>query len=63
MEIQRFMLILINYRNSTYWLRDGSYVRLKTVDIGYTLPKALVNKIHFNNVRIFLDWNQFTYMV
>lgn len=33
-----------NYRNSTYWLRDGSYVRLKTVDIGYTLPKALVNK-------------------
>ena len=43
-----------NYRNSTYWLRDGSYVRLKTVDIGYTLPKALVNKIHFNNVRIFL---------
>ncbi len=43
-----------NYRNSTYWLRDGSYVRIKTVDIGYTLPKALVNKIHFNNVRIFL---------
>ena len=43
-----------NYRNSTYWLRDCSYVRLKTVDIGYTLPKALVNKIHFNNVRIFL---------
>ncbi len=43
-----------NYRNSTFWLRDGSYVRLKTVDIGYTIPKNVVNKLHFNNVRIFL---------
>lgn len=42
-----------NYRKSTFWLRDGSYVRLKTLDIGYTLPKALVNKVRFNNVRIF----------
>ena len=43
-----------NYRNSTYWLRNGSYVRLKTIDVGYTLPKKIVNKIHFNNVRIFM---------
>ncbi len=43
-----------NYRNSTFWLRNGSYLRLKTVDIGYTLPKALVNKLHFNNIRVFV---------
>lgn len=43
-----------NYRNSTYWLRNGSYLRLKTVDIGYTLPKKWVNKIRFNNIRIFM---------
>lgn len=43
-----------NYRNSTYWLRNGSYLRLKTVDIGYTLPKKWVNKIRFNNIRIFV---------
>ena len=54
-----------NYRNSTYWLRNGSYVRLKTIDVGYTLPKKIVNKIHFNNVRIFmtgtnlLTWSSF----
>jgi len=42
-----------NNRASTYWLRDASYLRLKTLDIGYSLPKALVNKAHFNNVRIF----------
>ena len=33
-----------NYRNSTYWLRNGSYVRLKTIDVGYTLPKKIVNR-------------------
>ncbi len=43
-----------NFRNSTYWMRNGSYLRLKTLDIGYTLPKALVNKLHFNNIRIFM---------
>lgn len=42
-----------NERNSTFWLRDGSYLRLKTLEIGYTLPKTLVNKIKFNDIRIF----------
>lgn len=42
-----------NYQRSTYWLRDGRYLRLKTLELGYTLPKSLVNKIHFNNIRIF----------
>ena len=42
-----------NNRASTYWLRDGSYLRLKTLDIGYSLPKALVNKMHMNKVRFF----------
>lgn len=43
-----------NYRASTFWLRDGSYLRLKTLDIGYSLPKSLVNRAHLNNVRFFL---------
>ena len=42
-----------NYRASTYWLRDGSYLRLKTLEIGYTLPKAIVNKMRFNKIRVF----------
>lgn len=42
-----------NFRQSTYWLRNGSYLRLKTLEIGYSLPKAIVNKIHFNNMRFF----------
>ena len=54
-----------NYQQSTYWLRNGSYLRLKTVEVGYTLPTQLVNKVHFNTVRIFfvgtnlLKWSAF----
>ena len=43
-----------NYRQSTYWLRNGSYLRLKTLELGYSIPKPLVNKIRFNNIRLFL---------
>lgn len=42
-----------NFQKSTFWLRDGSYLRLKTVEVGYTLPKSVVNKIHFSNIRFF----------
>lgn len=42
-----------NEQKSTFWLRNGAYMRLKTLDIGYTLPTALVNKAHLNKVRFF----------
>ena len=34
-----------------------SYLRLKTLEVGYTLPKQVTNKIHINKVRIFLLGN------
>ncbi|MFV0591737.1 MAG: SusC/RagA family TonB-linked outer membrane protein [Draconibacterium sp.] len=43
-----------NYRNSTFWLRNGSYLRLKTVDVGYTIPKHIANRFRCNNVRIYV---------
>lgn len=43
-----------NFRNSTFWLRDGRYFRLKNLDVGYTLPKQIVNKIHFQNIRFYV---------
>lgn len=42
-----------NQQKSTFWLRNGSYLRLKTLEVGYTLPKSIVNKIKFNNIRVF----------
>lgn len=42
-----------NYQKSTYWLRNGAYMRWKRLDVGYTFPAKLVNKIHLNTVRVF----------
>jgi TonB-linked SusC/RagA family outer membrane protein len=48
---------------STRWVEDGSYLRLKNVQIGYTFPKALTNKISSQgSVRVYLTGrNIFTF--
>ncbi len=43
-----------NYRPSTYWLRDATYLRLKTLEFGYTLPKVLTNKLYLGKVRVYI---------
>jgi TonB-linked SusC/RagA family outer membrane protein len=42
-----------NIQGSTWWLRDGSFLRLKTVEMGYTLPG--IRKIHMQSGRIYLS--------
>ncbi|WP_447640374.1 MULTISPECIES: SusC/RagA family TonB-linked outer membrane protein [Chitinophagaceae] len=42
-----------NDRNSTYWLRNGKYLRLRNVDIGYTIPKEILNRLHINSLRVY----------
>jgi TonB-linked SusC/RagA family outer membrane protein len=46
-----------NYRNSTFWLRNGSYLRLKTVEIGYSLPQQWVRKMYMTKARFYLLGN------
>ena len=36
-------------------MEDGSYLRLKNVQLGYTLPKTLVGKIGLSHVRFYLS--------
>jgi hypothetical protein len=38
---------------SDFWMQDATYLRLKTLEIGYSLPKSLITKIGFSNVRVF----------
>lgn len=38
---------------STYWLEDASYMRLKNIQIGYTLPAALTKKVNIQNCRFY----------
>ena len=42
-----------NNRNSTQYLRDGSFLRLKNLEFGYTLPKKLLDKTFINTVRFY----------
>ncbi|TCD25443.1 SusC/RagA family TonB-linked outer membrane protein [Pedobacter psychrodurus] len=44
-----------NEATSSYWLHDGSYVRLKNVELGYTLPKTLTNKLKLASIRFFVN--------
>jgi len=40
---------------STYWLHDATYSRLKTIQMGYTIPKNLCTKIHIKSLRVYLS--------
>lgn len=40
---------------STYFLQDASYLRLKNLVIGYTLPVALAQKVKMKNLRVYLS--------
>ena len=51
-------MIIIN-KSPLSGLKNGSYLRLKTLEVGYTLPKSIVNKIKFNNIRVLFVWYQF----
>lgn len=42
-----------NYRVSDHYLQDGSFMRLRNVSIGYTLPPSLLNKLKMGGLRVF----------
>lgn len=44
-----------NNQQSTHWLRNGSFLRLKTAELGYTFPKKWTDKIFLGNIRIYLS--------
>ena len=43
-----------NYRNSTFWMRNGAYLRFKTLEIGYSLPKQITTRLRLKTTRIYL---------
>lgn len=47
---------------SSFWLQNASYLRLKEFQLGYTLPKSLIQHIGLENVRVFVSgFNLFTF--
>ena len=51
-----------NNRESTYWLHDGSYFRVKNLTFGYTLPTEISRKFKVNMLRLYFSGdNLFTF--
>ena len=48
-------LIDNNNRNSTWWLRDGSFLRLKSVEIGYSFNDKLAEKLGVSAGRVYVS--------
>jgi hypothetical protein len=51
-----------NVQSSTFWNRNASFLRVKNLQVGYTIPKNLTKKIKISNLRIFYSGqNLFTF--
>ncbi len=44
-----------NNQTNTWFMRNGAFLRLKQVEIGYTLPKRLLSKLGVSNCRFYLS--------
>jgi hypothetical protein len=44
-----------NIRPSDRWVEDGSYMRLKNLSIGYTLPQELTGRVGMDNLRVYVS--------
>lgn len=51
-----------NFRFSSFYLRDGDYLRIRNVSLNYTLPTTLTNKVGLGNARLYANAsNLFTF--
>ena len=52
----------VNSQPSTWWLKDMSFLRLKNIEIGYSLPKSIAERTFISGARIFVrGTNLFTF--
>ena len=57
-----------NHRTSTFYIEDGSYLRLKNIQLGYNFPSELISKMKADKLRIYVGasnlftWTKYTGM-
>lgn len=44
-----------NFRNSDFWLRDASYLRMKNVQVSYTIPQSVTGRIGVRNLKFYVN--------
>ena len=45
----------VNDRMSSFWIENGSFLRVKDVQVGYTIPKSYLDRIGFASIRIYAN--------
>ena len=46
---------ITNFQPSSFWQRDGSFIKLRSIELGYNLTGEFVKKIHLNSARFFIN--------
>lgn len=46
-----------NYRLSDFWLRNGSFFKVKDIEISYSFPQSIYEKVSLNSLRLFVKGN------
>lgn len=44
-----------NYRNSTFWLHNVTYLRARTLELGYSIPKSILSKAKIQRARFYVN--------
>jgi len=50
-----------NMVQSTWFMQDAGFIRLKSVEVGYTLPTSLLNKLRMKNLRVYFSGTNLCY--
>src|SRR5690606_3988355 len=54
-EFPKMRVGSFNNTFSSFWLQDAAYLRLKNIQIGYSVPTSLLNKINVENARLYVS--------
>lgn len=44
-----------NYRSNSFYVENGSYFRVRNVQLGYTFPKSIMDRIKLNKLRVYVN--------
>ncbi|WP_298708934.1 TonB-dependent receptor [Chitinophaga sp.] len=51
-----------NYASNSFWLQDASFMRIKDIQVGYSLPDAWLKRAKIQGIRVYVDiQNAFTF--
>ncbi|HHV87191.1 MAG TPA: TonB-dependent receptor [Petrimonas sp.] len=57
-EFPRLSLVTVSSNNaysSTFWYRNGNYLRLKSFQIGYTIPQSITRSAGIDRIRLYVE--------